>query len=77
VGCSTYPECKYIQKKNPPEPTGVACPKCSESRCKKCKEKDEVGELVARIGKKGKFYGCNHYPSCRHTEAKLPEPAAT
>ncbi|HVF11801.1 MAG TPA: topoisomerase DNA-binding C4 zinc finger domain-containing protein [Actinomycetota bacterium] len=74
VGCSNYPECKYIQKKTAKK-TGVKCPKCTESACKRCK-KDEVGELVERSGKKGVFYGCNHYPACRHTQNEDPNAAA-
>lgn len=32
--------------------------------CVKC----ETGTLVARQGKFGVFYGCNHYPLCKHAE---------
>ena len=71
VGCSTYPECKYIQKK-PRTSTGQPCPKCAADPCKACKSKGEPGELIERIGKRGKFYGCSHYPSCRHTQNNDP-----
>ena len=81
IGCSTYPECKYIQRK-PRTSTGMPCPKCAEEPCKKCKAKGvEPAELIERVGKRGKFYGCSHYPACRHTqnadprEAKPEEPA--
>jgi DNA topoisomerase-1 len=81
IGCSTYPECKYIQRK-PRTSTGMPCPKCAEEPCKKCKAKGvEPAELIEREGKRGKFYGCSHYPACRHTqnadprEAKPEEPA--
>jgi len=70
VGCSNYPECKFIQKKVARK-TGVACPKCTESQCKKCTEA-ERGELVERRGKKGVFFGCDHYPACRHTQNEDP-----
>ena len=33
-------------------------------RCVAC----ETGTLVARRGKSGVFYGCNHYPLCKHAE---------
>ena len=86
IGCSTYPECKFIQKK-PRVSTGHPCPKCIESPCKRCKaekgpDKNKVtpGELIERAGKRGKFYGCSHYPACRHTQNADPrvaeEPAA-
>ncbi|MEO7804862.1 MAG: type I DNA topoisomerase [Actinomycetota bacterium] len=85
VGCSNYPECKYIQKKVAKK-TGVSCSKCVSDPCKRC-AKDAPGELVERTGRKGVFYGCNHYPACRHTQnedpslpvapdAVTPEPAA-
>ena len=31
VGCSGYPDCKYI-KKDPPKSTGVTCPQCKRGR---------------------------------------------
>ncbi|MGH2717184.1 MAG: type I DNA topoisomerase, partial [Actinomycetota bacterium] len=80
IGCSTYPECKYIQKK-PRVSTGHPCPKCVAEPCKTCKKAKGPGELIERVGKRGKFYGCSHYPACRHTqnadprEAPSPEPA--
>lgn len=67
----------------------MKCPKCLEDPCSRCKKNDETGELVERSGKKGKFYGCSHYPACRHTQNQDPrestpeepkeqkEPAAT
>ena len=78
IGCSTYPECKYIQRK-PRTGTGHPCPKCVEEPCKKCKAKGaEPSELIERVGKRGKFYGCSHYPACRHTQNQDPRetPAA-
>jgi DNA topoisomerase-1 len=71
VGCSGYPDCRYIQKKAVVT-TGVECPKCKEDPCKRCKDREETGVLVERSGKKGKFYGCNHYPACRHTQNEDP-----
>ena len=71
VGCSNYPECKFIKKKTVVT-TGIACPKCEEDPCKRCKDREETGELVERSGKKGKFYGCNHYPACRFTSNEDP-----
>lgn len=76
VGCSTYPECKYIQK-DKPRNTGVHCPKCIETPCKRC-EDNEPGDMLERKGKKGVFFGCSHYPACRHTQNDDPalQPAA-
>src|SRR5206468_12895678 len=63
IGCSGYPECKYI-KKEPPKGTGVTCPECKQ------------GELVQRRGKFGLFYSCNRYPECKFAvnQTPLPEP---
>lgn len=74
VGCSNYPNCRFIQKKEARR-TGVPCPKCTAEPCKRCSKK-EAGELVERRGKKGIFYGCSHYPACRHTQNEDPAAAA-
>ncbi|MGH2809520.1 MAG: DNA topoisomerase, partial [Actinomycetota bacterium] len=70
VGCSNYPDCKYIQKK-PARKTGFPCPKCTAEPCKRCKG-EERGELIERKGKRGVFFGCSHYPACRHTQNEDP-----
>ncbi len=59
IGCTGYPECKYI-KKNVVK-TGVTCPQCGQ------------GELVQRRGRgRSLFYGCERYPECTFTARKLP-----
>lgn len=58
IGCSNYPECKYIKTEVAPEPEkiGRKCPKCGN-------------ELVNRNGRRGKtFIGCSAYPNCDYTE---------
>ena len=52
VGCSNYPECKYI-KREPPKDTGETCPECGSS-------------LVERRGRFGPFVGCSNYPQCKY-----------
>ena len=52
VGCSNYPDCKYI-KKEPPKETGETCPECDSP-------------LVAKRGRFGPFVGCSNYPKCRY-----------
>ena len=52
VGCSNYPECKYI-KKEPPKETGEKCPNCGSS-------------LVEKRGRFGPFVGCSNYPECKY-----------
>jgi DNA topoisomerase I len=52
VGCSNYPECKYI-KKEPPKETGETCPNCGSA-------------LVEKRGRFGPFVGCSNYPECKY-----------
>src|SRR4029077_20434929 len=44
VGCSGYPECKYIKRER--KGTGVTCPKCKQ------------GEIVERRGRDGPLLLC-------------------
>jgi DNA topoisomerase-1 len=60
VACSSYPECKYIRKKEAVE-IGMACPDCGK------------GQVVERKGRWGRpFYGCRRYPDCRFTAHNRP-----
>ncbi|MDQ3953893.1 MAG: type I DNA topoisomerase [Actinomycetota bacterium] len=56
VGCSNYPECKYI-KKEPPKETGETCPNCGSG-------------LVEKRGRFGPFTGCSNYPQCKYIKKK-------
>jgi DNA topoisomerase-1 len=51
VGCSGYPDCRYI-KKDPPRSLEITCPQCNE------------GEIVEKRTRFGVFYGCDRYPDC-------------
>jgi DNA topoisomerase-1 len=62
VGCSNYPECRYI-KKEPPKETGEACPECGEA-------------LVEKRGRFGPFVGCSNYPKCRYIKKAPKETTA-
>ena len=54
VGCSGYPECKYIKKEEVKIIEICDCPKCG-------------GKIVEKKTKRGKvFYGCNNYPNCKY-----------
>ncbi|MBU1089270.1 type I DNA topoisomerase [Patescibacteria group bacterium] len=61
VGCSGYPDCKFIEKKA--NSTGIRCPEC---------EKGELAEKFARKTKK-KFWGCNAYPKCKFASWDEPQ----
>jgi DNA topoisomerase-1 len=51
IGCSNYPNCKYIKKEN--NDTGLTCPECG------------TGKILKRRGPKKYFYGCSEYPKCK------------
>ncbi|MFM8453888.1 MAG: type I DNA topoisomerase [Gammaproteobacteria bacterium] len=55
IGCSKYPECKFMESLQKQEDTGVTCPECKE------------GSLVKRKSRFGTFfYACNSYPKCKY-----------
>jgi DNA topoisomerase-1 len=62
VGCSNYPECKYIQPKEKVEDKEIIkCPKC------------EPGMICEKLTKRGKvFYGCNNFPKCKEAYWNTP-----
>jgi DNA topoisomerase-1 len=63
IGCSAYPECRYIEPLERPEDTGVTCPKCGE------------GTLLKKKSRRGKvFFSCSTYPKCEY--AVWNEPVA-
>jgi DNA topoisomerase-1 len=51
----------------PVEKTGEKCPTCLEAQ-KAGTLEGEVGEIVIRTGKFGKFKSCSKYPDCKFTE---------
>jgi DNA topoisomerase-1 len=55
IGCSGYPECRYIEPLEKPEDTGVRCPQCRQ------------GNLLKRKSRRGKvFFSCARYPGCEY-----------
>lgn len=59
VGCSGYPECRYI-KKDPPKSMEMTCPQCGQ------------GEIVEKRTRFGLFYGCDRYPECDFAVSNPP-----
>lgn len=63
IACSAFPKCKYSRNLKDSAQSGEAKPKKElktiEAPCPKC-----GGELVERISRRGKFYGCKGYPKC-------------
>ena len=62
IGCSNYPNCNYIEKKEKEVVyTGDTCPLCGKP-------------LVERVSKNGKkFVGCSGYPECKYIKAETAE----
>lgn len=49
VGCSGYPECKYVKVTK----ASFKCPLCKK------------GDVIQKAWKRGKFWGCSNYPECK------------
>jgi len=49
IGCSGYPDCKYIKTVK----ASFQCPLC------------KTGDVIQRSWKRGKFWGCSNYPDCK------------
>lgn len=55
IGCTKYPECKYIEPLDKPQDTNVKCPVCNKSNM--LKRKSRFGKI---------FYSCGDYPTCKY-----------
>ncbi len=61
IGCSNYPDCKFIEPLEKPEDTGVECPSCKK------------GNILKRKSRQGKiFFSCARYPDCKYALWYLP-----
>jgi len=61
IGCSAYPQCKYMEPLDKPEDTGVSCPECAR------------GSMLKRKSRRGKvFYSCSTYPQCKYATWNEP-----
>jgi DNA topoisomerase-1 len=58
LGCSGYPECKYIKPNEGDGPT----PEVSDVVCSKCGK-----PMALKVSRWGKFLGCSGYPECKNT----------
>jgi DNA topoisomerase-1 len=64
VGCTNYPECRYIRnmdgsERPEPELLDETCPECGR-------------QLQRRVGRFGPFVGCSGYPECRYIKKDPP-----
>ena len=48
IGCSSYPNCKFIEPLEKPEDTGVQCPDCKKGNILKRKSTAREGVLLLR-----------------------------
>ena len=63
IGCTGYPNCKYLEPLTKPADTGVDCPDCHQ------------GKILKRRSRTGKiFFSCGRYPDCKY--ALWNEPVA-
>lgn len=61
IGCSNYPNCKFMESLNKPTDTGIACPQCKQANL--IKRKSRYGTY---------FYACANYPKCKYAISAEP-----
>ncbi|MCE3268719.1 MAG: type topoisomerase [Burkholderiales bacterium] len=66
VGCSGYPECKYMRKIDKSGDASEPAPEPEVVEGRTCPKDD--GILVIRSGRYGKFISCKNYPKCKFIE---------
>lgn len=55
IGCSNYPDCRFIEPLEKPTDMGVECPECKK------------GSILKRKSRAGKiFFSCSRYPDCKY-----------
>jgi DNA topoisomerase I len=64
IGCTNYPECRYIRNMDGSE---RAEPELLDERCPDCGR-----QLQRRVGRYGPFIGCSGYPDCRYIKKDPP-----
>jgi DNA topoisomerase-1 len=65
VGCTNYPDCRYIRNM---DGTERAEPELLEETCPECGR-----QLQRRVGRFGPFVGCSGYPDCRYIKREPPK----
>ena len=66
IGCTNYPECRYIRnmdgsERPEPEMLDEVCPQC------------QTNKLQKRVGRFGPFVGCSGYPDCTYIKKDPPK----
>ena len=66
IGCTNYPECRYIRnmdgsERPEPEMLDEVCPQC------------QTHKLQKRVGRFGPFVGCSGYPDCTYIKKDPPK----
>ncbi|MDP9329397.1 MAG: type I DNA topoisomerase [Actinomycetota bacterium] len=65
IGCTNYPECRYIRNM---DGTERAEPELLDEKCPTCGR-----QLQRRVGRFGPFVGCSGYPECTYIKKDPPK----
>ena len=65
IGCTNYPDCRYIRNM---DGTERAEPELLDEKCPECGR-----QLQARTGRYGPFVGCSGYPDCTYIKRDPPK----
>jgi len=76
LSCKKFPECSGARKIDGsiiegPKETGEICPACRQAG----RNEKDIGKLIEREGKFGKFVACSNYPKCRFIKKSAEEEA--
>jgi len=79
MSCAKFPDCSGARKidgsiMEAPKDTGELCPKCGAEGTTPPKGK-ELGKLIEREGRFGKFIACSNYPKCKFIKTSPEEEA--
>eukprot|EP00276_Gloeochaete_wittrockiana_P001549 CAMPEP_0184673358 /NCGR_PEP_ID=MMETSP0308-20130426/86637_1 /TAXON_ID=38269 /ORGANISM="Gloeochaete witrockiana, Strain SAG 46.84" /LENGTH=303 /DNA_ID=CAMNT_0027120837 /DNA_START=202 /DNA_END=1113 /DNA_ORIENTATION=- len=77
-GCSQFPECKFVYKKETQSKKGMeASPKSIDSEQAPISECEDCGsEMASRKGPWGRMvWGCSQFPECKFVYKKATEPS--
>jgi DNA topoisomerase-1 len=73
LGCQAYPQCKFTGNFTRDQHGKLLLvAKTPETEDFPCPQEGCSGTLVRRRSRRGFFYGCRRYPSCKHIQNKPP-----
>ncbi|MBI4993867.1 type I DNA topoisomerase [Candidatus Wolfebacteria bacterium] len=76
LSCAKFPQCQGARKfdgsiMEGPKETGEKCPACRQAG----RNEKEIGKLIEREGRFGKFIACSNYPKCKYIKTSPEEEA--